>query len=264
MAEIVDDEFETEAPSENESQTEQTQPEVTEQIIEPELPEKYKGKKLEDIVRMHQEAEKKLGAQGQEIGEVRRLADELLRQQLTKKAEVEKPVEIDFFQDPQAAIKQAVSSNPELQTIKQQNEEFRKAQALQLVLSRHADMESVVREPEFAEFVNASPERIAQFQRAANYDANAGIEILNNYKLEKEYRAIKSASVTNTVSSGEKEIRDKAMNAASVDTSGTNESSKKIYRRTDLIKLRMRDPEKYASLADSGELEAAYLEGRVR
>ena len=50
-----------------------------------EIPEKYKGKNLEDIVRMHQEAEKLIGRQAQEVGEVRRLADGLIKQSLSQK-----------------------------------------------------------------------------------------------------------------------------------------------------------------------------------
>ena len=47
-----------------------------------ELPEKYRAKSLEEVVRMHQEAEKLIGKQAQEVGEVRKLADELLKQNL--------------------------------------------------------------------------------------------------------------------------------------------------------------------------------------
>ena len=44
-----------------------------------ELPDKYRAKSLEEVVRMHQEAEKLIGKQAQEVGEVRKLADELLK-----------------------------------------------------------------------------------------------------------------------------------------------------------------------------------------
>jgi len=51
--------------------------EIEQQKIEqkPELPEKYRDKSLDDIVKMHQEAEKLIGKQAQEVGEVRKLAD---------------------------------------------------------------------------------------------------------------------------------------------------------------------------------------------
>ena len=68
------------------------------------LPEKYRGKSVEDIVKMHQEAEKLVDRQATEVGEVRKLADELLKSQLYKKPEVEQPVEVDFFENPQAGL----------------------------------------------------------------------------------------------------------------------------------------------------------------
>jgi len=65
----------------------------------PELPDRYRGKSIEDIVKMHQEAEKVIGRQAQEVGEVRKLADELIKQNLGGKSQpVEKQEpEVDFF-----------------------------------------------------------------------------------------------------------------------------------------------------------------------
>lgn len=39
-----------------------------EQPSAPDVPEKYKGKQLTDLVQMHQEAEKLMGRQGSEMG----------------------------------------------------------------------------------------------------------------------------------------------------------------------------------------------------
>ena len=43
-----------------------------------ELPDKLKGKTFQDVVKMYQEAEKVIGRQAQEVGEVRKLADKYL------------------------------------------------------------------------------------------------------------------------------------------------------------------------------------------
>ena len=40
------------------------------------------------------------------------------------------------------------------------------------------------------------------------------------------------------------------------------QSAKKVYRRSDIIKLMKEDPERYMSL--SNEIMAAYADGRVR
>ena len=43
---------------------------------------------------------------------------------------------------------------------------------------------------------------------------------------------------------------------------GTGESGKRVYRRADLIRLKMQDPARYDALSD--EIMAAYAEGRVK
>jgi hypothetical protein len=52
------------------------------------------------------------------------------------------------------------------------------------------------------------------------------------------------------------------MKAATVDVGGTGETSRKVYRRADLIKLRMTDPDRYEQMAD--EIMDAYATGRVK
>ncbi len=85
------DEVKQEQPQEIETPVEEPKQEV--------VPDKYKGKSLEDIVKMHQEAEKLIGRQAQEVHEVRNLADQLLKQQLDAKQQKqpESEPEEDFF-----------------------------------------------------------------------------------------------------------------------------------------------------------------------
>jgi hypothetical protein len=47
-----------------------------------------------------------------------------------------------------------------------------------------------------------------------------------------------------------------------VNTAGTGETSKKVYRRADLIRLRLENPDRYDALSD--EIMKAYSEGRVK
>ena len=84
---------------------------VEEQLAEPtpaevpQIPEVYRGKSVDDLVKMHQEAEKLIARQGIEVGEVRKLADELIKSQLTPKPKVEEVAPVDFFENPQEAIR---------------------------------------------------------------------------------------------------------------------------------------------------------------
>jgi len=83
------EELESEQVQEPEAQVEEP---VVEEKPEVVIPDKYQGKSVEDIVKMHQEAEKLIGKQAQEVGEVRRLADELLKRELSQKQAVETPL----------------------------------------------------------------------------------------------------------------------------------------------------------------------------
>ena len=82
----------------------------------PKVPSKYQGKSLEEIVQMHQEAERLIGRQAQEVGDVRMLADELLQQPLSKKQATHPQVEneYDFLEQPKKPCTNAVASYPDV------------------------------------------------------------------------------------------------------------------------------------------------------
>ena len=84
MALIEDESFDQELDSITEEQPKETPvaEQTQEVVVETVIPDKYKGKSLDEIVKMHQEAEKMIGRQAQEVHEVRSLADQLLKRQL--------------------------------------------------------------------------------------------------------------------------------------------------------------------------------------
>jgi hypothetical protein len=256
MAEMQD--FETEEIGEIEAVEQQTQPEPQEvaKSQEDDLPEKYRGKSAAELAKMHQEAEKLVGRHSQEVAEVRKLADELIKSQLVKKPEVEQPKEVDFFENPQEAIRRAVESNPRVMAAEQYAVQAQRAMAQQQLVQKHPDMPKVVQDPDFVSWVKASKIRTQLFQLADNYDLDAADELLSTYK---ELRGSKQQPVE---VKADKVARDQMLRTVSVDTGGSGESGKKVYRRADLIRLNMRDPEKYASMQD--EIMAAYKEGRVK
>lgn len=222
------------------------------------IPDKYRGKSLEEIVEMHQQAEKLIGRQAQEVGEVRRLADQLLKQQLSQKQPepIKEENELDFFEDPKLAVKKAVESHPDVLAAKQAAAQMRQLQTQAALAKKHPDFAEVVRDGEFIEWVKASPMRLNMYALAdAQYDYNAADELISTFK---QIRTAKTQQVQETATA----TRDKNLKAASVDTGGTGETSKKIYRRADLIRLRLENPDRYDALQD--EIMKAYTEGRVR
>jgi hypothetical protein len=257
------------------NQQEGTVPVPTEEMVgqpeeitnEVEMPEKYKNKSLDEIVRMHQEAEKLIGRQAQEVGEVRKLADSLLKQQLEAKhdRQPEQAQEIDWFDDPQKAINQALESNPVLRQLQEQQLVQAQKAALDSIEKTHPDFVSVAQSEEFQQWVSSSRARQRLYNDANNYDVDSALELLDNYKSLRGLRQQKeetSKAADEALKKTDSEGRSKALKAAAVQQGGTGETGKPVYRRADLIRLRMQDPSRYESMAD--EILNAYAEGRVR
>jgi hypothetical protein len=227
-------------------------------IDAPELPEKYRAKSLEEVVRMHQEAEKLIGKQAQEVGEVRKLADELLKQNLSSKQQriQEDEPEVDFFENPQKAVQATIDRHPDVLAARQAGQDFKRMQIQQKLAEDHPDYSQVVNDSEFQSWVKSSPVRLGLYAKAdAEFDYDSANELLSTFK---QLRGIKAKETEQAGTAA----RTKSMKAAQVDVGGSGESSKRVYRRADLIRLKMTDPARYETLSD--EIMQAYSEGRVR
>jgi hypothetical protein len=205
---------------------------------------------------MHQEAEKLIDRHANEVGEIRKLADELIKAQLKPKVEKEPVPEVDFFENPQAAIQQVIANDPRIASAEQYMVQLRQQQALNDTARKHPDFMDIVKTTDFQQWVQSSKIRQRLFQEAENYDADAADELLTTYK---ELRTVQQKRQVDEV---EKQARDKALRSAAVDTGSSVEGSRKIYRRADLIRLKINNPSKYDAMQD--EIMQAYADGRVR
>ena len=226
---------------------------------EDDIPDKYKGKSTADIVRMHQEAEKLLGKQSGEVGELRSVVDNYIQTQLdtTTKATQEPEEEIDFFSDPDKAVERAIKNHPSIKQAEAVSQQYKHNAAQSQLQQRHPDMQAILTDGKFAEWIKGSKIRTQLFVQAdQQYDAEAADELFTNWK---ERQGVVSQTVAN-----EKDSRKTAVkNASAGNARGSGEAaSRKVYRRSDIIKLMQDDPDRYLSLSD--EIMQAYQEGRVR
>jgi hypothetical protein len=233
-----------------------------------ELPEKYRGKSAIEIAKMHQEAEKLIGRQANEVHEVRSLADQLLKQQLesNKKVQqqpIEESLEEDFFADPKQAVNRQVEKHPAVIEARQAALEMKKMKTAQQLSAKHPDFVTIAQDNGFQDWVKSSAIRLNLFAKAdAEYDFEAADELLSTYKEIKQIKAQQVVQQTAQSNEVEANAQKAAMKAATVDVGGTGETSRKVYRRADLIKLRMTDPDRYEQMAD--EIMNAYATGRVK
>lgn len=234
---------------------------------EQEIPEKYRGKNVEDIIRMHQEAEKTIGRMGQEVGEVRKLADQLLQQNLRAAPQKPEPVkeetidDVDFFANPTEAVKRAVEKHPAVLAAQETAVNLARQESLRSLKEAHPDYREVTSSAEFKEWVGKSKVRQGLYLRAdRNYDFDAAEELISTFKeLRGRTQQVNQEEVDKLTQQKEESLK-AASNPA---IGGSSEpTGRKTYSRAALIRLRMADPEKYDSMAD--DILRAYQEGRVR
>jgi len=266
MARFIDERQETEDDNEvtdiNELVEQEAPQEPTPEPTEPEddLPEKYKGKSTAEIVRMHQEAEKLLGRQSSEVGELRKVVDDYIQTQLDTPAPqqtAEQDEEIDWYSDPDKAMERAIANHPSIKKAEEAAAANARSSAMSQLQARHPDMESIVKDAKFVEWIKASKIRTQLFAQAdRNYDYEAADELFTTWKE-------RQGAVAQTVAD-EKGSRKQAINKASTGSVKGNgeQRSKKVYRRSDIIKLMKEDPKRYLDLSD--EIHRAYAENRVR
>lgn len=253
-----------------ESLQETLQEEPTEAPVQDteEIPDKYRGKGLQDIIRMHQEAEKHLGRQGQELGEARKDREyyqTMLDQMISTKTVDAAPTgesqdeEVDFFSDPdkavEARVRKMLENNDDLKGAKQLREEVTRQSTVAQLQKDHPDWQQVAQSPEFLEWVQKSQFRTQLAAQADSYDYGAANELFSLYKERAGYQ--QSAKAEEQVS--RRENVQKASTGASKAAGETK--GKRTYRRSDIRELMQNDPTRYRQLEP--EIRKAYAEGRV-
>lgn len=229
---------------------------------EPSIPEKYRGKSVQDLIQMNQELEKFSGKQSTEVGELRKLVDNYIQTELDAKQAPQQQQEdnngdVDFFVDPQSAVNRAIDNHPKIKEAESYTRQYKQQATLAQLRSDHPDMDQVLEDPKFAEWIKGSKVRTQLFVQAdQQYDYDAANELFSLWK--------ERSSIVQETARAERASRRNAVKSATTGNArGTAEGSrKKVYRRADIIKLMNSDPERYAAL--SNEILKAYAEGRVK
>lgn len=223
------------------------------------IPDKYRGKDIKDIVQMHQEAEKLLGRQSSEVGELRKIVDDFVKSQMqvAQSPQQETDEEVDFFADPEKAIARAIENHPKLKQAEETSMAMKQQQILAQLQNNHPDFIDIIQDTKFQEWRSGSKVRQELYDRAdKQFDYEAANELISLWK-ERQGMVAETAKV-------QEQDRKRQLKAASTgNASGSSEApSRKIYRRADIIKLMQSDPKRYTQLQP--EIMAAYAEGRVK
>ena len=159
---------------------------------------------------MHQEAEKLLGKQSSEVGELRQVVDDYITTQLnTNETQTKEPEEeIDFFSDPERAVAKAIENHPKIKGAENISNQYRQTTATAQLESKHPEMKTILSDPKFAEWIKGSKIRTQLFAQAdRQYDYDAADELFTNWK--------ERQSVVGKTVAAEKQQRKQAVKAAS-------------------------------------------------
>jgi hypothetical protein len=229
-----------------------------------EIPEKFKGKEITDIVKSYTELEKAYSRQGKSLGEMRQTFDEYIRSQSANpapKEEPRKPLTVDeLYENPDEAIRRTVDSttSPRLKQIEEQLSRAKLETQLEKFEKRHPDWKKEAASPEFQNWVTSSPYRMRLAAAADKYDLDAAEDLFSAY-----------ADTRRTDTNEEKEERSAKLKNATLET-----SSPSTPRRTKTFSRReVMDKKTRAAKGDwqagewlrenSASIDAAYAEGRI-
>ncbi len=254
---IVDPEnYEPQEVVSTENEVEADAPTEDKALADYELPEKFKS--VEDLVKSYESIEKEMGRKGQELGELRQLTQEILKNQTNQQPEQPAEEALDFYDDPDKYIEEKIKNHPKLKEAEKLNEDRHNETTLQKLNQQHPDAQQIVGSTEFQEWIAQSKVRTRLFKEANAYDFDAADELLSTWKDRQ------MISKTKEVESQQTAAKEKALKSGRTESRSSGESvgGKKVYRSADLIRLKMTDPDRYESMAD--EILRAYAEGRVK
>lgn len=243
-------------------QPQEETPNVETQPSEPELPEKFRNKPVQDIVRSYEELEKQLGKQGQELGELRKLTDEFLKRSLSGDLDKDHLQTRQRNDDEELALLNGIPDEAvnkllekKIGPILEEVYNTKKERMTAKLNEKHPDFAEIVQNPEFVDWVKSSRIRGELFMQAhQGYDYNAADELFTVWK---ERKGVKPKAPVNT-GPDEETVRN-----AVLETGTANDTApKKLYRRADIMNLMMNDRARYDALQP--EIIQAYREGRVR
>ena len=195
---------------------------------------------VEALIEQNNNFKKKLGDQGNEIGDLRRNLDTVLQQQITQ------PVaEDDWYADP--TEKKVNALEGELNQMKQ-------SQALRELENKHPGFRDLPKDESFASWVGNSQYRSNLYKKADNLDITAADELFTAWEEQQEAAGNQQAQRTGQ--------RKQALNDATLEKGSAGGMRKQYFKRSELIDLRINNPAKYESMRD--EIMQAYTDGRVK
>jgi hypothetical protein len=234
------------------------------------VPDRFKGKSVEDVIQSYEQLEKLNSRQSQDLGQMRKTVDQLLEvqrnQALSPGQAPSKPVSVDdLYEDADGNIRRIAKEelSGEIETLKSELNQLRVERKMSHLDTKFEDWRQEVMSPEFTEWVGESPYRQRMYRDADNGDFDAAEEILGMYY---ELRRRQDDGQEQEV---QQRATEQQLNDAILETgSPAPVSTEDTYSRHDLMEARLaakrgdQKAERWLQ-AHSESIALAYEEGRI-
>lgn len=226
---------------------------------EEEIPQKYQGKSTTELIRMHQEAEKLSGRQGNEVGELRKLVDDYVASHTvteTKKEEKLSISDTDWIENPDGSVDKKIDNHPSIKKAEEATLKFQQMEVMNKISIAHPNFQETVADQSFIDWVGKSQARIKKLKQADQFDFDAADDLFTTWAERQEL-------MTQAKAGSEIERKNSLKAGSNGGARGSGEGSKKkFFKRSELLHMMQHEPDRY--LANSDAITQAYAEGRVR
>jgi hypothetical protein len=197
------------------------------------VPDKYKGKTLEEVIQMHQEAEREKSRLGNEVGQLR---TQVLERPAPKVAPKKTEVNVDsLLENPEEAIGTVVKQ--ETQDLKEAVEEIRTDRARREFETKYPEFKEDMKDEKFFEWIKKNPVRVGLAQSADVGDYQAADLLWDMWQEVKEVTKVSAKQAQDAA----KAKRDKQLKDGMLESgTGNTVESKKVFRRSEITNLKTR------------------------
>ena len=226
---------------------------------------KFAGKTVEDILDSYKNLESAYGKMANDLGTQRKLTDRLLdlKRDEDLKSNAPEPIKLDsaeLLDNPTEALDRYTAAR-EARIRKEYDERlsgFETQLQADRFMRKHPDFMTLGQSEEFRNWAQNNPIRSRVAQQAAAGDWDAADALLS------EYKEVQKTVQPEKAPTADLEAAKKVALESSAQGGAEGASRGKVYRRADLIDLKIRKPHIYQDPAFQAEILKAYSEGRVK
>jgi hypothetical protein len=201
------------------------------------IPEKYRGKSLEDVIAMNEELVRKNSRLGNEVGQLRKLRETVDLQPQQRKIE-KKEVNVDaLLENPEQAVETVIGQSDKIRELEEKVEKISGTSARREFESAFPDYEQDLQNEEFIEWAMKDELRRELAYAADKYDFKAAKMLWNQWSERQEL----IGEATKQKAEAQKAIKEKKLRDGTLESgTGNSTETKKVFSRREIRDIKTR------------------------